>query len=155
MDAPRVMPFYKRRISSESSGHSELKFTEDKRSKTMKQMRPHRAGHETGLKASRNLREPLLSQQILYSDSKSPSGAYINVKINSIKIDEQEYYVNFTTIVKSLPRNENTLVPVVEFMNEYTDETFKQSKIQMTPDRVNQNESKVSFWQRLNLFNKS
>ena len=109
-------------------------------------MRLHRVGHESGLKASRNLREPLLSQQILYSDSKSPSGAYINVKINSLKIDEQEYYVNFTTIVKSLPRNENTLVPVVEFMNEYTDETFKQSKIQMTPDRVNQNESKVSFW---------
>ena len=36
MDAPRVMPFYKRRISSESSGQSELKYTEDKRSKTMK-----------------------------------------------------------------------------------------------------------------------
>ena len=89
----------------------------------------------------------------MYSESKHQSGAYINIKINSIKIAEQEYFVNFTTVVKNLPRREdpNALVPVLEnFMDEYTDETFKQGK--MTPDHNAEGEEKVSFWQKLNLF---
>ena len=55
--------------------------------------------------------------------------------------------MNFTTVVKNLPRREdpNALVPVLEnFMDEYTDETFKQGK--MTPDHITEGEKKVSFW---------
>ena len=61
--------------------------------------------------------------------------------------------MNFTTVVKNLPRREdpNALVPVLEnFMDEYTDETFKQGK--MTPDRPTEGENKMSFWQKLNFF---
>ena len=38
-------------------------------------------------------------------------------------------------------------------MDEFTDETFKQGKF--TPDRHNEAETKISFWQKLNLFNRS
>ena len=154
MDAPRVLPMFKRNLSSESS-YSDTKNSNERRAYAARQVQSHRSGQESLLK-SQTIREPLLRQQLVLSESKQPSGAYINIKINSIKTAENDHILNFTTIVKNLSnsRVQNGLLPVQEsFMDEFTDETFKQGKF--TPDRHNEAETKISFWQKLNLFNKS
>ena len=77
------------------------------------------------------------------------SEATINIKINSIKIDHDEYLINFTTIVKNLPliEEQKSLGTVEENRMEFNenDDAFK-AYID-SPDKSD--ESKDTLWGKL------